>query len=72
MFPGAKIINPIHMTGFDDNLTYEEYLEIDLMLLDKCNAFYRMKGWQKSTGCNREYGYALAKDMMIIDQEKGR
>ncbi|MBE5852887.1 MAG: DUF4406 domain-containing protein [Lachnospiraceae bacterium] len=71
MFPDTRIINPIHLNGFGKNLTYEEYMEIDLMLIDNCDAIYMLKGWQQSLGCNREYGYATAKDMIVLEQEKG-
>ena len=35
-------------------------------MLDMCDSIYMIKGWEKSCGANREYGYALAKDMMIM------
>lgn len=29
-------------------------------------AVYMLKGWEKSCGANREYGYALAKDYIVM------
>jgi hypothetical protein len=28
-----------------------------------------LKGWEKSTGANREYGYALATDITIMREK---
>ena len=62
---------PINPTKFDDilpQLTYEEYMKLDLTLLDMCDAIYMLEGWQKSFGANREYGYALAKGIKIVEE----
>lgn len=39
-------------------------------MLDMCEAIYILKGWEKSCGSNREYGYALAKDMIIMYEKE--
>ena len=65
-FPNAKIINPIYLNGFGDNLDYEDYMEVDLFMLNKCNAIYMLKGWEKSPGANRENGFAVAKNMIVL------
>lgn len=62
-YPDAEIINPTVLDKFP--LTYDEYMELDLMLLDMCDAIYMLKGWEDSKGANREYGYALAKGNAI-------
>ena len=68
---GFEVINP---TLFDkampENTTYEEYMKLDLFLLDLCDSIYMLKNWNKSCGANREYGYALAQDKIIM-YEKG-
>lgn len=46
--------------------TYEEYMKISMCMLDMCNYIYMLKGWEKSCGANREYGYALASDKTIM------
>ena len=48
------------------NADYEDYMKADLLLLGMCDAIYMLKGWEKSCGANREYGYALAKGMEIM------
>lgn len=51
------------------NADYEDYMKVDMFLLDMCNTIYMLKGWEKSCGANREYGYALAKGMVIVFEE---
>lgn len=61
-----KIINPARVLAELPEIEYEEYMKICLCLLDMCDMIYMIDGWQQSKGANREYGYALAKDMTII------
>lgn len=63
---GCKVINPCMMDLVMPNADYEDYIKVDLLLLDMCDAIYMLKGWEKSCGANREYGYALAKGMEIM------
>lgn len=37
-----------------------------MVMLNMCTHIYMLKGWEKSPGANREYGYALASDMIIM------
>ena len=39
-------------------------------LLDMCDSIYILQGWDKSCGANREYSYALAKDMIIMFEKE--
>lgn len=39
-----------------------------MLLLDMCDTIYMLDGWQQSRGANREFGYAFAKDMLIINE----
>lgn len=61
---GHKAINP---AGLDlHGLTREQILNVDLVLLDLCDTIYMLKGWESSSGANREYGYAIGKGMDIM------
>lgn len=67
---GMSVINPAHANSYmPKDTTYEEYMKVSFCLLDMCEAIYMMKGWEKSCGANREYGYAFAKDKMIMFEE---
>ncbi len=66
---GYSVINPAVATLFlPEDLDYEEFMQIDLAMLETCDVIFMLKGWQQSRGANREYGYALAKGMKIICQ----
>ena len=39
---------------------------MSMMMLSMCSHIYMLKGWEKFTGANREFGYALASDMIIM------
>lgn len=66
-YPSADIINPALVNSFlPKSTTYEEYMRMSFCMLDMCDSIYMIKGWEKSCGANREYGYALAKGMIIM------
>lgn len=60
------MINPAYNDDVMPNAKYEEYMELDMFLLNLCDGIYMLKGWKTSCGANREYGYALAKGMEIM------
>ena len=66
---GHEVINPTKVELLLPKGTYEEYMKVDMLLLDMCDTIYMLKGWEKSCGANREYGYALAKDYIVLQQE---
>lgn len=64
---GFRVINPANFKF--SGMSREQILDIDLSLLGTCNAIYMLKGWKESCGANREYGYAVAKKMLILYEE---
>ena len=66
---GYSVINPAAVNSMlPHDTTYEEYMKMSLTMLDMCGAIYMMEGWEKSCGANREYGYALANDYIILNE----
>lgn len=66
---GHTVFNPAAVNSMmPSETTYEEYMRVSFTLLDMCDAIYMMRGWQDSKGANREYGYALGKDMIILEE----
>lgn len=66
---GYSVINPAAVNSMmPSDTTYEEYMQMSLTMLEMCGAIYMMKGWEKSCGANREYGYALANDYIILSE----
>ena len=66
---GYSVVNPARVNAqLPADTTYEEYMKMFFTMLDMCGCIYMLDGWQKSRGANREYGYAIANDMVIMRQ----
>jgi nucleoside 2-deoxyribosyltransferase len=65
---GWRALNPAKLDFIWDALPYEDAFDIDIAVLDKADGIYLLKGWEKSCGACREYGYALASDKVIIKE----
>lgn len=66
-FPNAEIINPALVNSrLPKSTTHEEYMRMSFCMLDMCDSIFMIDGWQKSCGASQEYGYALAKDKIIL------
>ena len=64
---GYSVVNPAKVNAqLPEDTTYEEYMKMSLCMLSMCEAIYMLRGWNKSYGANREYGYAIAKDKVIM------
>jgi len=64
---GYVVINPAHLYAvMPDDARHSEYMSICLPLLDLADAIHMIPGWEKSQGACIEYGYALAKDKIIL------
>lgn len=67
---GYSVINPAKVNSMmPKDTTYEEYMRMSFTMLDMCEVIYMMKGWEKSSGANREYGYARAKEHTVMMEE---
>ena len=67
---GYIVINPARVLNeMPKDTDHEEYMILGMAMLGMCDSIYMLRGWEKSCGANREYGYALAKDLKIIFEE---
>lgn len=66
--PDAEVINPT-MIVLPESCKHEDYMKIDFMLLNLADAIYMLNGWELSKGACMEYGYAIAKDLIILEDE---
>ena len=67
---GYNVINPAFHMDKLPKLTYEQFMKVDLALLDAADAIFMLEGWENSKGANREYGYALASNKIIIFEDE--
>lgn len=66
----SKIINPAKLSDvLHIGATYEQFMQIDLELLSMAECICLLPGWKESKGCNREWGFAYAKDLLIVELE---
>ena len=64
---GYSVVNPAKVNAqLPEDTTYEGYMKMCFCMLDMCGAIYMLKTWNKSCGANRELGYAMAKNMIIM------
>ncbi len=69
---GYNVINP---AAIDDALpvecmSYEAIMRIDLELLASADYLVQLPGWERSIGANRELGFALGADKIVVGLEQ--
>ena len=70
-YPSADIINPALVNSFlPKSTTHEEYMRMSFCMLDMADAIFMISNWKTSCGASQEYGYALAKDMIIMFEKE--
>ena len=68
-FPDAEVINPT-MVELPSTCSHKDYMNIDFKLLDLAETICMLPGWDCSKGACMEYGYAMAKDLNILELEQ--
>ena len=62
---GYEVINPT-MVELPPSCTHADYMKVDFALLDLSDGIYLLSNYEQSKGACMEYGYALAKDKIIL------
>ena len=64
---GYSVVNPAKVNAqLPEDTAYEEYMKMCFCMLDMADAIFMISNWKTSCGASQEYGYALAKDMIIM------
>ena len=68
---GHDAVNPARVADIiRTDMTWEEWMSIDIGLLKVCDAIYMMAGYKDSRGANRELGFAMGAGMKVIYEEE--
>ena len=68
-YTDAVIFNPILTSKYADKISYEDFMTIDMAIIDICDTIFFLRDWGNSKGAVREYHYALSKNKNIIMEE---
>lgn len=65
---GYDVINPAALDRVipTSRLSYDTIMNLDLELLALADYLVQMPGWEDSKGCNRELGFAQARDLIVV------
>ena len=64
---GHDAVNPARVADIiRTDMTWDEWMSIDIGLLKVCEAIYMLPNWQDSRGANRELGFAMGAGMKIM------
>ena len=67
---GHDAVNPARVADIiRTDMTWDEWMSIDIGLLKVCDAIYMMAGYKDSRGANRELGFAMGDGMKVIYEE---
>ena len=68
---GHDVINPARVAkALPRRMEYEEYMKIDLVLLETCDAICLLKDWETSEDAKREKAHAESLGKRIIYERK--
>lgn len=69
---GYNVINPAELGAALplDQMSYEDIMKIDMELLATADYLVQLPGWEDSKGANRELGFALGTDKIIVSLEQ--
>lgn len=69
---GYVVINPAEICQVIpvEQMSYEDIMKIDLELLASADYLVQLPGWESSRGANRELGFALGTDKIVVGLEQ--
>lgn len=65
------IVNPayLHYVCNSPKITWDQYMQVDLLWLSYCDTIYMLKGWRNSKGAVMEHEFAVQNHYKIIYQK---
>lgn len=66
----ARVINPCRLLDAQEHAhTYEEYMEVDLMFVRRCEAILMLPCWVNSPGAQAEHALAVSLKKEVVYAE---
>lgn len=66
----TDIVNPAELCEvIPNNYDYDRIMDLCMEMLAESDVLILLPGWRKSHGCGREYGFAQANDLIIMEFE---
>jgi hypothetical protein len=68
---GYTVINPAKVNAqLPDDTTWEQYMDMSMIMLDMCDGIYMLNGWKESKGAVKEFDYAVSYlDLVMFERE---
>ncbi len=66
---GHIAVNPTLLENVMPMCSYEDYMTIDLAILEMCDAIYMLNGWKDSPGAKRELYHAGSLGLVVMYED---
>lgn len=68
---GYSVINPAKVNSqLPSDTTYEEYMQMSIMMLSMCDSIYMLNNWKDSAGARKEHQYAVNHEYRVIYEKE--
>lgn len=55
---GHEVVNPCRVKDIYDFFTWDDFMDVDMCMIRRCDAVYFMENWKSSRGATMEHEYA--------------
>ena len=66
---GEYVFNPCNLLPIMRGFDYSDFMQVDLKIIELCDAVYFLKGFTKSKGAMQEYQHAKKHHKVILTEE---
>lgn len=66
LFPLDIIVNPAKLPGIFPEGTHDDYMEICMIMLKKCDTVCLIPGWENSVGATEEHDFAIRAGKFVV------
>jgi len=65
---GYAVVNPAELNRVlpVQDMTWDQIMTFCIDLLARCDYLVQLPGWEKSLGCQQEYGYAIGTGTPVV------